>query len=54
MLVGEVLAQLGTVGSLLVLGIGLRLLQLKDVRVVALSPALVIGAVAAGLVDRLL
>jgi uncharacterized membrane protein YqgA involved in biofilm formation len=53
-LVGEVLAQLGTVGSLLVLGIGLRLLQLKDVRVVALSPALVIGPLAAGLVDRLL
>lgn len=49
----EVLAQLGVVGSLLVLGIGLRLLEIKEVRVVALSPALIFGPAIAGIVDAI-
>ena len=49
-----VLAQLGAIGSLLVLGIGLRLLEIKRVRVVALSPAIIIGPVAAGVLETLL
>ncbi len=53
-LTSEVLAQLGAVGSLLVLGIGLRLLEIKEIRVVALSPALVIGPVIAGIVDAII
>lgn len=53
-LTSEVLAQLGAVGSLLVLGIGLRLLEIKEIRVVALSPALVIGPVIAGIVDKII
>jgi uncharacterized protein len=52
-LTSEVLAQLGVVGSLLVLGIGLRLLEIKEIRVVALSPALIFGPVVAGIVDRI-
>ena len=52
-LTNEVLAQLGVVGSLLVLGIGLRLLEIKEIRVVNLSPALVIGPVLAGIVDAI-
>lgn len=54
LLTTEVLAQLGAIGSLLVLGIGLRLLEIKDIRVVALSPALIIGPVIAGAVNALL
>ena len=54
LLTGEVLAQLGVVGSLLVAGIGLRLLEIKNVRVVSLTPALLIGPLAAGLVDSIL
>lgn len=50
----EVLAELGVIGSLLVLGIGLRLLEIKEVAVVNLLPALVLGPVAAGLVDSIL
>ena len=50
----EVLAQLGAVGSLLVLGIGLRLLEVKEVRVVNLAPALVIGPAIAGVVDAII
>jgi uncharacterized membrane protein YqgA involved in biofilm formation len=50
---GEVLAVLGAVGSLLVLGIGLRLLDITRVRVVALLPALVIGPVIAGVMEAL-
>jgi hypothetical protein len=50
----EVLAQLGVVGSLLVLGIGLRLLEVKEVRVVNLAPALVIGPAIAGVVDAII
>lgn len=47
----EVLAELSLIGSLLVLGIGLRLLAIKDIKVLNLLPALVIGPLAAGLVD---
>jgi uncharacterized membrane protein YqgA involved in biofilm formation len=53
-LTNEVLAQLGVVGSLLVLGIGLRLLEIKEIRVVNLSPALVIGPAIAGVVDAII
>lgn len=51
LLTSEVLAQIGVTGSVLVLGIGLRLLELKDVRVVALLPALLFASVAAAIVD---
>ena len=47
----EILAQLGTVGSLLVLGIALRLLELADVRVINLLPALVLAVLGAGAVE---
>ena len=50
----EVLAELGVIGSLLVLGIGLRLLEIKEVAVVNLLPALVLGPVAAGIVDSVI
>ncbi|HVM35020.1 MAG TPA: DUF554 domain-containing protein [Actinomycetota bacterium] len=49
----EVLAQLGAIGSLLVLGIALRLLEIKEVKVVNLLPAIFIGPLAAGVVTRL-
>ena len=49
----EVLAVLGAVGSLLVLGIGLRLLDIARIRVVALLPALLIGPVIAGVLEAL-
>jgi uncharacterized membrane protein YqgA involved in biofilm formation len=52
-LTNEVLAQLGVVGSLLVLGTALRLLEIKEIRVVNLAPALVIGPVVAGVVDAI-
>ena len=44
----EALAELGAIGSLLVLGIALRLLGIAQVRVINLLPALLIGAVTAG------
>ncbi|HYI45618.1 MAG TPA: DUF554 domain-containing protein [Actinomycetota bacterium] len=44
----DVLAVLGAIGSLLVLGIGLKLLDIAQVRIVSLLPALVIGPVAEG------
>lgn len=47
----EVLAQLGTVGSLLVLGIALRLLELADIKVINLVPALVLAVLGAGAVQ---
>jgi uncharacterized protein len=50
----EALAQLGAVGSLLILGIGLRLLDIARIRVLNLLPAVLLGAVAAGLLDRVL
>lgn len=43
MMTPEVTAMLGASGALLVLGIGLRLLELAPVRVVSLLPALVLG-----------
>lgn len=49
----EVVAQLETVGSVLVLGIGLRLLELSDVKVVNLVPALFIAGIAAGVVSAI-
>ena len=54
LLTPEVLAQLSVVGSILVVGIGLKLLEIKDVRIVALSPAVLLGPVAAGVVAALL
>jgi len=50
----EVLAELGVIGSLLVFGIGLRLLEIKEVAVVSLLPALFLGPLAAGIVDFLI
>jgi uncharacterized protein len=47
----EVVAQLGAIGSLLVMGIGLRLLEIKDIKVVTLTPALVLGPLAAGIFE---
>lgn len=51
LMTGEVQAALGAVGSLLVLGIGMRLLDIARVRVVALLPALLIGPLVAGLIE---
>ena len=48
LLTEEILAQVEAVGSLLVLGIGLRLLELSDVKVINLVPSLFIAAIAAG------
>ncbi|MBA3349117.1 MAG: DUF554 domain-containing protein [Actinobacteria bacterium] len=50
----EALAQLGAVGSLLILGIGLRLLDIARIRVLNLLPAVLLGPIAAGLLDRIL
>lgn len=50
----EVLAELSLIGSLLVLGIGLRLLAIKEIKVLNLVPALVLGPLAAGVVDSFL
>ena len=47
----EVIAMLSAIGGVLVLGIALRLLEIKEIRVISLSPALVIGALAAGLIE---
>jgi uncharacterized membrane protein YqgA involved in biofilm formation len=52
-LTAEVLAELGAVGSLLVLGIGFRLLQIARIRVVNLMPALFIAPTIAGVWDTL-
>lgn len=51
LLTPEVLAQLSVVGSILVVGIGLKLLEVKDIRIVALSPAVLLGPLAAGVVE---
>lgn len=48
----EVIAMLSAVGGVLVLGIALRLLEIKDIRVISLSPALLLGPAAAGLIER--
>ena len=50
----EVLAELSLIGSLLVLGIGLRLLNIKEIKVLNLLPALVLGPLVAGLIESLL
>ena len=54
LLTPEVLAQLSVVGSILVVGIGLKLLEVKDIRIVALSPAVLLGPLAAGVVEAVL
>ena len=54
LLTNEVLAQLGAIGSLLVLGIGFRLLDIARIQIVNLMPALVIGMVTAGVVETVL
>lgn len=48
----EVVAMLGAIGGVLVLGIGIRLLEIKEIRVISLSPALVLGPLAAGVIER--
>ncbi|MEA2453340.1 MAG: uncharacterized protein QOG04_2050 [Actinomycetota bacterium] len=53
-LTAEVLAELSLIGSLLLLGIGLRLLAIKEIKVLNLIPALLLGPLAAGIVDALL
>jgi uncharacterized protein len=53
LMTAEVIAQLGAVGSLLVLGIGLRLLDIARIRIVGLMPALIIGPAIAGVVEVL-
>jgi uncharacterized membrane protein YqgA involved in biofilm formation len=50
LMTAEVIAELGLVGSLLILGIGLRLLDIAQLRIVNLMPALLIGPLVAGLV----
>lgn len=47
----EVIAMLSAIGGVLVLGIALRLLEIKEIRVISLSPALVLGPVAAAVVE---
>jgi uncharacterized protein len=49
----EVLAELGAVGSLLILGIGLRLLEITQIKVVNLLPALVAGSLIAGVFEAI-
>lgn len=49
----ELIAMLSAIGGVLVLGIALRLLEIKDIRVISLSPALVLGPVAAAVVETL-
>jgi uncharacterized protein len=47
----EVLAELGAIGSLLILGIGLRLLEIAQIKVVNLLPAIVVGSLIAGVFE---
>ena len=47
----EVIAMLSAIGGVLVLGIALRLLEIKEIRVISLSPALLLGPLAAGLIE---
>jgi uncharacterized membrane protein YqgA involved in biofilm formation len=49
----EVLAELGATGSLLILGIGLRLLEIKQIAILNLLPAVVIGPVLAGIFEAI-
>jgi uncharacterized membrane protein YqgA involved in biofilm formation len=53
LMTSEVLAELGAVGSLLILGIGLRLLEIATVRIVNLLPAVIVGPVLAGIFERI-
>lgn len=48
----EVIAMLSAVGGVLVLGIALRLLEITDIRVIGLSPALLLAPTAAALIER--
>lgn len=48
LMTAEVLAELGATGSLLILGIGLRLLEIKQISVLNLLPAVLIAPVVAG------
>jgi uncharacterized membrane protein YqgA involved in biofilm formation len=54
LMTAEVLAELSAVGSLLVMGIAFRLLDVVEVEVVNLLPALVIGPALAGVLEALL
>lgn len=49
----EVIAMLSAIGGVLVFGIALRLLEIKEIRVISLSPALILGPLAAGIVESL-
>ena len=49
----EVIAMLGAIGGVLLLGIALRLLEIKEVRVISLAPALLLGPAAAAVVEAL-
>jgi uncharacterized membrane protein YqgA involved in biofilm formation len=49
----EVLAELGAIGSLLILGIGLRLLEIAQIKVVNLLPALAVGSLIAGVFEAI-
>lgn len=51
-LTGEVLAQLGATGSLLILGIAFRLLDLVRIPIVNLLPAIPIAMAVAGIAER--
>lgn len=51
LMTAEVIAQLGATGSLLILGISFRLLDIAKVRIMSLLPALIIASVAAGVVE---
>ena len=49
LMTGDVIAMLGAVGSLLVMGIGFRLLNVAQIHVVSLMPALFIGPLIEGI-----
>lgn len=53
LMTAEVVAQLGVTGSLLILGIGLRLLDVARLPIINLMPALLLGPALAGLVAAL-
>ena len=49
----EVVAMLSAIGGVLLLGIAVRLLEIKEIRVISLSPALLLGPAAAAVVEVL-
>jgi uncharacterized membrane protein YqgA involved in biofilm formation len=49
----EILAQLGATGSVLILGIALRLLDLKKIPIANLLPAVPLAMIVAGIVEKL-